>query len=251
MDDQLYTRFEAIGDSHWWFEGRRQIVEAVLEEVLGPVGPDPRRTVLDLGCGTGTMLAMLGRFGTVTGLEMSADAVAVSRAAHPGVDVHVGILPDGLAPGSRFDLVGAFDVVEHIEDDRAAVTHIHDTVEPGGLFVSTVPAFPVLWGHEDVLSHHFRRYRRKSYRSLLEAAGFEVEHLSYFNTWLFPAAATVRIGRRLVGGGGGDAPRSDLGFTSPRLDRALTSLFASERHLVRKHALPFGVSLLAVARRRA
>jgi SAM-dependent methyltransferase len=139
-------------------------------------------------------------------------------------------------------------VVEHIEDDVDAVARMAAGLRPGGLFVATVPAFPILWGQTDVLSHHMRRYRRVPFEQVLRDGGLELERITHFNTWLFPAAATVRVGRRLISRPGRE-PGSDLSMTPRWADRALTALFASERRVVRRHSLPFGVSLLALARR--
>lgn len=251
MDDGLYDLFSEVGADHWWFEGRRQVVEAVMDEYLpktAPGAPD-RPSLIDIGCGTGAMLGMLGTFGDVTGLEMFEEAAELCRAEYgDAVDMRIGRIPDDLPADGSFDVACAFDVVEHIEDDLTAVRRICDTVRPGGLFVSAVPAFPILWGDQDVLSHHFRRYRRKPYEELLRAGGFTLERSTYFNTWLFPPAAAVRIGNRLLRSDGAE-PRSDLELSSAWLDKVLTRVFASERHVVRRGSLPFGVSLLAVARR--
>ena len=194
------------------------------------------------------MLGMLGQFGHVTGLEMSEEAAKTCRAEFGDtVDIRVGHIPEDVPADGSFDVACAFDVIEHIEDDADALRRIHSAVRPGGLFVSTVPAFPSLWGDNDILSHHFRRYRRKPYVALIEAAGFRVERVTYFNTWLFPIAAAVRIGRRLIKRKGD--PRPDLEMSPKLVDKLLTRVFASERHVVRRASLPFGVSLLVIARR--
>lgn len=252
VDDHMYDVFSEVGAGHWWFEGRRQIVSAVMREFLEESGPGElsRPEIIDIGCGTGAMLAMLSKFGHVTGLEMFAEAADVCRAEFgDSVDIRLGRVPEDLPTDGSFDVACAFDVVEHIEDDVDALKRIHHAVRPGGLFVSTVPAFASLWGDNDVLSHHFRRYRRKPYVALVEAAGFQVERATYFNTWLFPIAAVVRVGQRLFRRK--SAPRPDLEMSSPLFDKLLTRVFASERHLVRRRSLPFGVSLLVIARRPA
>lgn len=251
MDDALQGQFAEVGGANWWFEGRRQVVRAVLEDALGGEPTAPERKVLDVGCGTGPMLGVLGRFGRVDGLELSAEAVAHCRATHGDeVRIRQGRIPDDLPADASYDLVGAFDVIEHLADDVGAVARIRDTLRPGGTFVSTVPAFPSLWGQQDVLSYHYRRYRQADYRRVLEAGGLEVVRASYFNMWLFPPVAVVRAVGRLRGDGR-RAPGSDFDLSPPAVDRVLTRVFASERHLVRRRDLPFGVSLLALARRPA
>lgn len=251
MDERLYDQLADVGDVHWWFEGRRQIVEAVLRDALGSPPPDadaPPRRILELGCGTGAMLGMLTRFGTVSALEMYPDAVEFCRSKYADdVDVQLGSIPDDVPCDGDLDLVAAFDVIEHLEDDAGALRSMRAALRPGGLLVLTVPAFPFLWGRQDVLSHHYRRYRLRQLRGALLSGGFEIERTTYFNTWLFPAAAAVRVSRRLFGRHA-DAG-SDLDTSSPRADRVLTRVFASERHVLRRRSLPVGVSLLALARR--
>ncbi len=253
MDDSMYDLFADVDGSHWWFEGRRQVVAAVLERHLPrrPAGHPDRPSIVDIGCGSGAMLGMLDGFGQVTGLEMFEDAVTYCRQRYADVArIELARIPDDLPRDGAYDVACAFDVVEHIEDDRTAVARIHDAVRPGGLFVSAVPAFPSLWGDTDVLSHHFRRYRRGPYCDLLRGAGFEIERATYFNTWLFPPAAAVRWAKRLRRRTD-RPPRADLDLSDGRLDRILTAVFASERHVVTRWSMPVGVSLLVVARRPA
>ena len=252
MDDEMYAEFVDVGDAHWWFDGRRQVVEAVLRQSLDAAPPPPagtRRQILDVGCGTGAMLGMLRQFGDVQGLEMYPDAIAACYATYGDeIPVQLGRIPEDLPHDGSLDVVGAFDVVEHIEDDYGLVEHIYESVRPGGLFVATVPAFPILWGINDEMSHHIRRYRSDRMHDVLTSAGFEIERSTHFNTWLFPGAAAVRVGRRLIPAGR-RSDKPDLSLTSPRVDKVLAKVFASERHALRHVDLPVGVSLLTLARR--
>lgn len=251
MDETMYDLFADVDGSHWWFEGRRQVVAAVIGQHL-PLEIEPvqsRPQIVDIGCGSGAMLKMLDQFGDVTGLEMFEDAVAWSRSHYGGfADVELARIPDDLPRDGRYDIACAFDVIEHIEDDSGAVERIREAVRPGGLFVSTVPAFPSLWGDTDVLSHHWRRYRRGPYCQVLRRAGFEIDRATYFNTWLFPPAAAVRWTKRLLRRSGRE-PRADLDLPTGPMDRVLTRIFASERHVVTRWSFPVGVSLLVIARR--
>jgi len=254
VDDEMYSEFVDAGDAHWWFDGRRQVVEAVLRQSLDAAPPPPAgrtRQILDVGCGTGAMLGMLTQFGDVQGLEMYPDAIAACYDTYgDDIPVQLGRIPDDLPHDASLDVVGAFDVVEHIEDDYGLVRHIFEAVRPGGLFVLTVPAFPILWGITDDMSHHVRRYRSARLHDVLTTAGFEIERSTHFNTWLFPGAAAVRLGRRLIPGGS-KADKPDIALTPPRVDGVLAKVFASERHVLRHVDLPVGVSLLALARRPA
>jgi SAM-dependent methyltransferase len=255
MDSSLHHQFAEIERDHWWFQGRRHVVASVLAEHLGtPTGGADRRPptrILDVGCGTGEMVDMLRAFGTVTAIDPSPDAVAACRERFGDeVEVAVGTVPDDLPGPGAADVVTAFDVIEHLDDDAGALRRIHDVLAPAhGTLVVTVPAFAFLWGAHDVLAGHRRRYTAQALRSRLTDAGFAVERLSYFNCLLFPVVALVRPLRRLVKRGTGP-PRSDFTMPPRAVNRALLALFASEAAVLRRRSLPVGVSILAVCRAR-
>jgi SAM-dependent methyltransferase len=244
VDDFVYDELAAAERTHWWFQGRRRILADVLRRRL-PAAGAANRSIVDIGCGTGEMLDMVREFGAVTGLDASPLAVGYCQQRFgDSVDVRLGRIPEDIP--DEVDLVTAFDVIEHLEDDEKALAGIHDRLPPGGLFVCTVPAFPFLWSGHDVVHHHHRRYTRTLLRRRLEDAGFTVERMTYFNTFLFPVAAAVRAVHRIVP----EAPSaSDASTPHPVVNRLLRSVFASERSLLRWTPLPVGVSLLAVCRR--
>lgn len=224
---------------HWYFRGRLAVLLAALQRVLPPA---PRR-ILELGCGTGNVLQALGRFGEAVGVERDPDLRAVGRAA--GLDIRPGALPDDIPVAEGWaDAVLLLDVIEHLDDDLAGVRAAGRAARPGGVVLVSVPAYAWLWSGHDVALGHRRRYTARQLRALLTAADLRVEHAGYFNTVLFPAIAAVRLAKRLAGGGGHDLHRP-----SERINAALTGLFALERHVVLRPGLPFGTSVLAVARR--
>jgi SAM-dependent methyltransferase len=140
-------------------------------------------------------------------------------------------------------------VIEHVDDDAAALAEAARLVRPGGFVLATVPALPSLWGGQDDVSHHKRRYTARSLADAFERAGLPLAWSSYFNTALFPAIAAVRWSRRLVGRGAQEAV-SDFESARPgALNELLERIFAAERHAVGRVRLPAGVSLIAVARR--
>jgi SAM-dependent methyltransferase len=243
VEQDFYSEYYELEDRHWWFVGRRRIFLALLDDLVGG-----RRDLdlLDFGCGTGTMAGHLARYGTVEAVDADADAVAFCR--RRGLARVQQLTGDGLPfEDGRFDVVTTFDVLEHIEDDLSALTELHRVLRPGGVLVAAVPAFPFLWGPQDVISHHYRRYVRPELRARLEDAGFAVRRASYFNSLLFPAVAAIRIVRRAFPEP--EELRSDFGVGPARLNRALAAAFGGEAALVRRRDLPFGVSLLAVAER--
>jgi SAM-dependent methyltransferase len=148
-----------------------------------------------------------------------------------------------------FDLVCALDVLEHLADDRAALGAIHHVLKPGGALLLSVPALRVLWGRQDVLAGHHRRYRRHELRERVLAAGFAIERLAWFNTWMFLPILAVRLAMRPFLRSTGHGTRSDFAVGSGWLDRPLGAVFGSEAGLVARGVLPIGVSLLCLARR--
>jgi SAM-dependent methyltransferase len=224
---------------HWYFRGRLAVIRSALLRVL------PRRSLrlLEIGCGTGNVLGALGEFGEAVGIEANGTLLAAARAA--GLDARKGALPDDLpiTPGWP-DVVLMLDVIEHLDDDLAALRAARRVLPGGGVLVITVPAFPWLWSGHDVALGHRRRYVAGGLRRLVEGAGYRVERLSYFNTVLFPAIASRRLYKRLR-----RDDRHDLRRPGPALNTVLEWLFALERHVVPTGALPFGASLLVVARR--
>ena len=239
MDPSYVAAHIEASPAHWWFRARLAIILACLRHVL------PRRKLhlLELGCGTGDVLAALGEFGETIGMEPHPELAAVAR--RRGLDVRDGQLPGDLVVSSGWaDVVLLLDVLEHLDDDIAALGTAGRALVPGGRLVVTVPAYAWLWSGHDVMLGHRRRYTAGGLARLIAAAGFRVERLTYFNTLLFPAVA----GRRMWKRARGDA-RHDLEESSPGLNACLERVFALERHVVPHASLPFGASLLVLARR--
>jgi SAM-dependent methyltransferase len=203
-----------------------------------------------VGCGAGGMLARLSDFGAAAGVDPS--PVAVAYAQRKGLDAQVGSLPDALpfAPPTTFNVITLLDVLEHVEDDAAALRSLRRLLATEGRLFLTVPAFPVLWSGHDVANEHRRRYRLRPLRNLLAAAGFDVIRISYCNTALFLPIAAWRTARRIL------RPQSiqpkhataDIRPVARPLNTLLHHVFAAERFMIGAVPLPFGVSLLAVAR---
>ena len=237
--DPTYTAIHIEEDRrHWYFRGRL----AVLLDVLARVLPPPPCRILEIGCGTGNVLQAVGRFGQAVGVERDPGLRAVGRAA--GLDIRAGALPDDLpVPDAWADAVLLLDVIEHLDDDLESLRAARRALRPGGVMVVTVPAYAWLWSGHDLALGHRRRYTARTLRAVVARAGLRVEHAGYFNTVLFPAIAGVRIAKRLARSRGHDLHRPP-----ERVNRALERLFALERHVVLRPGLPFGCSVMAVAR---
>lgn len=241
MDPSLYHAFHDVEDRHWWFVGRRAIIAALLPEALRGV-PRPCR-LLDVGCGTGGMLPILAPHGAVTGVDSEPLALGYCR-DRGFLDVH---LQEGYAPAEPFDVLTLFDVLEHVPDEAGFLTTLNSWLRPGGRLVVTVPAFGWLWSRHDDLNHHQRRYTRARLISALEGAGFSVTRASYFNFILFPLVVIARLLERPARPGVTDDAEVLRHLRIGGLNGPLSRIFASERFLLRRANLPWGVSLVALA----
>jgi SAM-dependent methyltransferase len=241
MDAAVFQRMAELDASHWWFVGRRRILEQLIRR---EVRPPPDARILEVGCGTGHNLEMLGRFGTVEATELndSARKLASTRLGRP---VARAALPDlSMFDDERFDLVALLDVLEHVADDRAALKSIQSKLKPGGKLLVTVPGNPWMWSAHDVSHHHHRRYRRRELESVAKAANLKVEFLSPFNSLLFPPIAAARLVGRLTG-----RESADDAMPPAPVNRLLRAIFGLEAGLIGRVPFPFGVSLAAVLRR--
>jgi hypothetical protein len=140
-----------------------------------------------------------------------------------------------------------FDVLEHIQDDAGALQIVRRKLRPGGRIVLSAPAYNWLWGQQDIVNQHCRRYTLRTLGDRLQAANFTIERMTYFNTFLFPPIAAVRLVARLTGRQPVEA--GDFAYVSRPSNAALFTLFASERVFLRYFNFPFGVSVFAAARK--
>jgi 2-polyprenyl-3-methyl-5-hydroxy-6-metoxy-1,4-benzoquinol methylase len=239
MERIVYDRMAEIDGRHWWYRARREILAQV---IATRVGPPAGARILEIGCGTGHNLDMLGRFGTVDAVEMddAARDIASERLGRPAM---MATLPElQRVERGAYDLVALLDVLEHVEDDRASLVSIAERLRPGGKVLLTVPAHPWMWSAHDEVNHHKRRYTKKGFRQVVEAAGLKVELLSYFNSLLFPLAAAARVAGRLTG-----KEDSDDKLPPEAINKALEFMFGLERYAIGRVPFPPGVSLVAIA----
>lgn len=239
MERVVYQQMAELDERHWWYRARREIIAELIRR---EVRLQPNAAILEIGCGTGHNLAMLSGFGHVDGLELDDEARALSE-KRLGRKVMRSPLPElEEVPDRYYDLIGAFDVIEHIEDDAAAIASIATKLKPTGRFVMTVPAHQWMWSAHDVVNHHKRRYSKRRLRQLLDGSPLKLERVGYFNSLLFPVAVAERVTSKLRG-------KEDANVKLPRapLNAALERIFAAERYLVGRVPLPPGLSLFAVA----
>lgn len=239
MDRRVYDRMAEHDSTHWWYRARRDI----LADYLTREGNLPANArILEIGCGTGHNLPMLAQFGAVDAIEIdpAARTIAGQRLGKPVGEAPLPGLPG--VPAGHYDLIAVLDVVEHIEDDVAALTAMRERLAPGGKILITVPAHQWMWSAHDVVNHHHRRYSKATLISAIETAGLRPRKLGYFNSLLFPLAAGARLAGRLTG-------RDDSDDSPPPgiVNALFERIFRLERHMVGRVPMPPGVSIVTLA----
>jgi SAM-dependent methyltransferase len=245
FEPEAFAQLAELEAQSWWFRSRNRLIAWTVREYF----PNARR-ILEIGCGTGFTLGALAEgapTAELTGTELFDEGLEVARGRMPGASL---MQADArhLPFGTEFDLVGAFDVIEHIDDDMRALREMHRVLNPGGGVIVTVPQHPWLWSASDNYARHERRYTRKLLRARLEEAGFAVERLTSFVTLLLPLMV---VSRYLGRGGASDDPQAEL-----KLPRVVDLLFEGTARMeqlaiMRGASLPAGGSLMAVARARS
>jgi SAM-dependent methyltransferase len=240
MERSAYAEMAAIDEGHWWYRARRRIVAQMIIRYVKPV---KGANIAEIGCGTGSNLPMLELFGHVTAVEPDAQARLFAAKRSKAIVVQ-GKLPSDLPLIDKsLDLAVMLDVLEHVNDDVAALKAVAAKLKPDGRFLLTVPALPALWSPHDEEHHHKRRYTAKTLRDVMAKAGLKIEMMSYFNTLLFPLIAGVRWMKNLTG-----SKAVDTGMPSTFTNKALEGIFAFERKFIGRLPMPVGVSLIVVAR---
>ena len=243
MQEHTYPIMYRIEETHWWFAGRRRIISGFVEHICSTLEKRPPH-ILDVGCGTGANLELLARYGEAEGVDVSPEALVFCR--ERGLqNVRQGEAEHLPYADASFDLVTGLDVVEHLDDDVAGLKEMHRVLRRGGRALLFVPAFKFLWGVQDDVSNHRRRYTKKQLKETLRTAGFEVERVTYANITFFLPILMGRVLMRLTG----FRPASENNLTVGVLNKPLGIILGSEAGLLRRLNLPFGVSAICIARR--
>ncbi len=245
MHQEMYPHIQKVEQTHWWYVARRKIIFDWVWRILSDYS-SPQ--LLDVGCGTGFNLEFLRAHGynQVTGLDFSTEALNFCRSRH----LTRLICSDGARPplrGQSFDVVIALDLIEHLEDDNQALGELAHLLKPRGVLIIFTPAFNFLWGLQDEVSQHYRRYTAPELRRKVTQAGLTIDKLTYANIFLFPFIWAGRMVLRWRGNKIQGTSENDL--HPAWSNNLLQAIFAAERPLLRYLNFPFGVSLLCVARK--
>ncbi|HTH38440.1 MAG TPA: class I SAM-dependent methyltransferase [Pyrinomonadaceae bacterium] len=244
MQQHTYAIMDRVEDSHWWFVGRRAILESFLKGIVRSLRSrieNPK--ILDVGCGTGANLEMLSQFGSAEGVDVSDDALDFCR--QKGLTVQKGLAETLPYADETFDISTALDVIEHLDDDVAGLREMHRVTRSGGYSLIFVPAFMWLWGVQDDISNHRIRYTKSQIVERIEKAGFRVERATYANFTFFAPILGGRALMKLTG----IKPESENNVNISALNGLFGSIFSAERFWLKRFGFPFGVSIVVVAKK--
>jgi SAM-dependent methyltransferase len=239
MEREFYNEMYVNEDVHWWHVARRLILQKVLDQSFQDKKPD---RILEVGCGSGGNLQMLKEYGSIFAMELDDEARSMANKRNI-CNVKKGELPNNIPFENGFDLICMLDVLEHIDDDLAALQTLRSKLNQKGKIFITVPAYKFLWSDHDVASHHKRRYVKKQITNLVSKSGLKVKYSTYFNTFLFPVIASIRTIDSIFN----KSSTSNVNLPSKFLNNLLIKIFSSEKVLLPKMSFPFGVSILLIA----
>lgn len=238
MDRLVFERMNEQEAVHWWFVARRDLIRTTIKRVLNLPA---KAEILEAGCGTGGNLELLQKLGTLDAFEYDHLAREIASGKSK-LEVAFGALPNDIPFGQKpYDMIAIFDVLEHIEDDVAALRELGTRLKAEGKVFVTVPALPWLWSPHDERHHHFRRYTGKRFRQTAQAAGLRVEKLFYFNSFLLPFVIGLRLVKTLI-----RSQSADDNLPAAWLNKLLYKIFTSERHLIGRVRMPIGLSIAAI-----
>lgn len=238
MELEYARHYRSLYERHWWWRAR----ERLLLETLSRWRPaEARGAILDVGCGDGLMFDRLSELGDVEGVE--ADPSIVSETGKHRARIHVRPFDASFQPGRQYSLILMLDVIEHLPDPLGALRHAVTLLEARGVLVATVPAFRLLWTTHDVLNHHFTRYTKRSFGALARSAGLRIEYARYFFHWIYPAKLLVRLREAIA-----HPPPTSPRVPPDWINELLYRMSRFEQRLITPLNVPFGSSLLAVAR---
>jgi len=240
--DRLLELTHRAEQSHFWFRGFRWYVRP---EIARAVEGRPHPRLLDCGCGTGSNLAMLERFGDVYGFDLTWNGLRFARATGRR-DIVRGSISHIPFASAQFDVVTAFDVLQCLPDavEGATVSELWRVLKPGGHAIVTAAALDILSGGHSILSEEVRRYTPRRLRSMFEAGGFQIERLTFAYATLVPVMLPVRAWQRWRSGGNLTAGEFDIAVPSAPINALFSAVVAVEAAALRVVNMPIGSSLL-------
>jgi len=241
MDRDYFSKYYTLERNHWWFIVRAEII---IDTIKSKIAINEPLSILNIGSATGRTSEILQEFGDVISVEYDKESVESSKniLKTPVINGSINDLP---FPNEKFDLVCAFDVIEHVSDDENAISEMYRVCKPSGSLFVTVPAFQSLWSAHDEINHHFRRYRKADLLKLFSENSGSIQRVTYFNSILFVPVFILRKIQVIFSSKKAGAEKSDFeSIKSPFINKIFYLIFSLERWMIKKISFPFGVSIL-------
>ncbi|MBI4085844.1 MAG: methyltransferase domain-containing protein [Candidatus Liptonbacteria bacterium] len=239
MDISVYEKFSEVAGKMWWFRARRNIIEQIIKELIGG---DSSKKILDFGAGVGVVSKMMANYADVIAVDNSPESVRLS--SYP-----IQLISDlKCFDDNSFDIVTAFDVLEHCLDDEEIIKEFWRILKPGGFVFVAVPAYQFLWREYDTLVHHYRRYLKGELSNKFKKYSFLILKSSYYNTLLFPLLV-VNVTYEKIRNLFTKKQRNELELYGYITNEMLFKIFNAEKYWLKKHNFPYGSSILLTARK--
>ena len=245
MEDKKYFKFYEVENEHWWFLTRRKIIADIIDK---KVNKSKNSILLDFGCGTGGVLDELSKKYITYGADMSELAIGFCRKRNLNNIFTNDHFFNNLEYKGKFDIITALDVIEHVDEDKELLKRLKDLLADDGSIVITVPAYQFLFGPHDITNMHKRRYTRKTFKRVVEDAGYKIYKLSYFNTIVAPLIIFRRLLVKILGEQ--DEHSADDDIPNKFFNTVLKFIFGLEKYLLPYISMPFGISILCVAKKK-
>lgn len=247
MNKNEYEKMATFEKEYWWHRGRLDLLDVLITKYT----KGKNLKILEIGCGTGEVTAYLQKYGNVTGLDFSSDAIAFCRRRKLRniykKDIIKTNIKEFIAKHGKFDLVLTLDVMEHIREDELVFTKIKELLTPKGIYVATVPAYKFLWSEHDESLHHVRRYHSLEMLEKLKTAGFKIIKKTYFVSTMFPVIAFFRLWNNFFTRH--EHPQTSYIQLPNILNDLMYKILKVETKAILTHNLPAGTTIVTVAKR--
>lgn len=238
MDQAYAIEYRNLYQRHWWWRSREEEILRQLDCMLGREG---NKSILDVGCGDGLFFDQLQTYGSVTGVE--ADPNTMSSDGRWRNNIYCQLFDETFQPNKQFDAILMLDILEHMPDAPAAITHARNLLTDDGILIATVPAFNSLWTSHDDLNHHVIRYKKTTFCPMIEQADFELLSSRYLFHWTCPAKLVIRLKEKIFGAN----PKSPE-VPPDWVNRICLGLTRLEHATISRLPMLFGSSLMVIAK---
>lgn len=245
MQEIVYHKNYELENNYFWFISRQNILTKIIRKL---VKLNKNAEILDIGCGTGGFASALKDSVDNNVLCLDTEEIALEYCKKRGLNnIYKGLLTDFDFSKNNIEFALMLDVIEHIENDSEVVSQVYDTLQEGGYFLATVPAYQWMWSHHDIIHMHYRRYSKKHFEDLLKSQGFQIIYSSYFNTFLFPIVWLKRQFDRLLKKEKEDG--NPIDEVPKIINSVFEKIFSLESLFIPKISLPFGLSIVVLAKK--